>query len=499
MKTYSVKTYLTRFTLTVTAALVIITLSAFSGWLVNLRQYTSITSQYASFSILSNEINQAYVSLDDYIQNPAPEVEARYQTSMTAVRTALETIGAGSETPDIYYTMVGIENMIAKADQINQEIIHTLSLDSFHNNYASHRESRTLLNYINLELASAASLQNAHMQTRLSAITNRIYLVLSLLAVISLLTILSLLAFSMDFSRKISAPIRQISGQAEELAGGNLKTEDIPEQNMEEFSRIAISLNTMKAELARTIATIKEQSDIAVRLKQSELENLRISNDLKNTELRVMQAQINPHFLFNTLNSISRLALSSGSHEIVSLIDALSQMLRYNLNHLDRPITLKEELENLENYLYIQEVRFKDRLHFRIENRSERLQLGMPCLTLQPIVENAILHGLKPYNYEGTVHIAITDFPDYTKIVIQDDGVGMEQPEIRRMVGGTAESSPDSVKHTSIGFKNVMGRLQSFFERDDCILVESQLGEGTTITLKLYCKRRDPHAPCIDC
>jgi sensor histidine kinase YesM len=202
-----------------------------------------------------------------------------------------------------------------------------------------------------------------------------------------------------------------------------------------------------------------------------------------------MQAQINPHFLFNTLNSISRLALQAKDMEVVDLIEALSQMLRYNLNHINRAITLREEIENMKNYIHIQEIRFKDKLGFIIENHSGRMELQMPCMTLQPIVENAIVHGLKPYNYEGAVTVAITDQEEYTLVSIQDDGIGMEKQDIRRMILG----KPEQGEHTSIGFQNVMARLNTFFGREDCVNAVSELGGGTEITLKLYCKRSTPH------
>lgn len=489
MKKRSIKTQLTFFTIAVIAALSVITVSLLGGWIVNLNQYNHVIQQYYSFTALSNEINQAYIDLNSYIQNPNHEIRDKYSQSMDNAKSAITDIKDSSAEPDIYYAMVGIENMILEADRINREIMEQLNLDSFNDIYASHMESQTLLNYINISLASTNKLQNEFTQARLFEMTERFYLILTGLAVFSSITIAALIVFSVNFSRRLSTPLRQISEQARELAGGNLDARDIPEQGFIEFSMIASSLNTMKSELAQTIAKIREQSDIALKLQKSELENLRISNDLKNTELRVMQAQINPHFLFNTLNSISRLALHSGDEEVVNLIEALSRMLRYNLNHIDRAITLREEIENLENYFYIQEIRFRNKLLLTIENNSRRQDLQMPCLTLQPILENAIMHGLKPYNYEGSVRITISDREAYTEVLIRDDGIGMQPEEMARMVNGTYENDTEAAKHTSIGFKNVMGRLNAFFSEDDCVSVASEIGEGTVITLKIYCKR----------
>lgn len=489
MKRQSIKAHFNFFTLVIVAALTVITLSVLGGWIVNLKRYNQVMAQYYSFNTLSKEISQAYVDLNSHIQNPSPELQIKYSQSMTNALETVTNIMENAGDADIYYAMVGIKNMIAEANTVNGEIMDRLDLDSFNDIYESHMESQTLFNYINLRLSSVNKLQSEFMQVQLSERTKYIYLTVAALAALSLCMIFLVTAFGLNFSRKISEPLRQISQQANELASGNLEADDIPPQSLTEFSSIAASLNKMKARLSQMIIKIREQSDIAVKLQKSELENLRISNDLKNTELRVMQAQINPHFLFNTLNSISRLALQAKDMEVVDLIEALSQMLRYNLNHINRAITLREEIENMKNYIHIQEIRFKDKLGFIIENHSDRMELQMPCMTLQPIVENAIVHGLKPYNYEGAVTVTITDQEEYTLVSIQDDGIGMEKQDIRRMILG----KPEQGEHTSIGFQNVMARLNTFFGREDCVNAVSELGGGTEITLKLYCKRSTPH------
>lgn len=485
MKKRSIKTYLSFLILIITIIICILIMTVVGGWIASVNQYNDVLAQAQSLSTLSNEANQAYVNLYSYIANPNSEIWEKHRLCIENAQNAARDLKNDAPNQDIYYAMVGIENMLTEADGINTQIIKHLNLDSFNDIYPSLLESQTIISYINLRLSTVTSLQDVYMQSRLATITSQVHWSVGILVLFALTTITALIVYNIILSKRISAPILQISTQVNELAGGNLDAADIPEQDLEEFSVIAVSLNKMKAQFARMIEKLQEQSITEAKLRESEIENLRISNDLKNTELRVMQAQINPHFLFNTLNSISRLALNTDDMQVVDLIEALSEMLRYNLNHIDRAITLEEELNNLKNYIYIQETRFRDKLSFSIENRSERMHLQMPCLTLQPIVENAIMHGLKPYNYEGHVEIIITDKENYTEVIIQDDGVGMEQDAIEKMLSGGFENVRDSVKHTSIGFKNVMSRLNSFYNTSDCVHIYSNVGEGTSITLRL--------------
>ncbi len=489
MKRHSIQKQLTCLVLAAVVVMGFFAAAVVFGWSYSAHQYSAIVAQSSAFTTLSNEINQAYIDLDCYIQNPSSEALEKYSLSIQNAKAAVEEIKNTTAVQDIYYSVIGIENMIREAHYLNLEIINQLDLNSFNDIYPKLSESQALLTYINLRMATVNSLQNEWMQQQLSQTTARVQNLVFLLIPLLVILLCVLLLFGFRIARRIILPIQQISAQANQLAAGDLSAEDIPHQPLLEFSVIANSLNKMKRELSLMIDKIREQSNIESRLHETELENLRISNDLKNTELRVMQAQINPHFLFNTLNSIGRLAYSSGDNQVVELIEALSDMLRYNLNHIGRSITLHEELDNLKNYIYIQKTRFGDKLSFRIHADTQRMDLQMPCLTLQPIVENAIVHGLKPYNYEGCVEVEITDDDHWTLVSIHDDGVGMEPSEIEKMVSGAFEAPDQSVKHTSIGFCNVKTRLNSFFGKQDCVTVSSELGEGTTVVLKLYCEK----------
>ena len=485
MKSKSVKAYLSLLIAIITIVLGTLTVVVVGSCISSIYEFNYVLSQEQSLSTLTNEVNNAYMYFTSFISNPSDEIQEKYNLCISNAKQAAHEFKTEASSQDIYYAMVGVENILWEEEDMNAEIMAQLSFDSFNDIYPLLAESQTLVNYINLRLASVTTMQDNQMQTRLAAITLNLRWSVITLILFALITATALITYNIILSRKISMPILKISTQVNELANGNLNTPDIPEQGLDEFAIIAKSLNKMKSQFQKMIGKLKEQTITEAKLRETEIVNLRMANDLKNTELRVMQAQINPHFLFNTLNSISRLAMNNHDLQVVDLIEALAEMLRYNLNHIDRAITLEEELSNLKNYVYIQETRFPEKLSITIDNRSKRMNLQMPCLTLQPIVENAIMHGLKPYNYEGNVCVIVTDEENYTEVIIRDDGVGMEDAAVEKMINGTCIESSDSVRHTSIGFNNVMSRLNSYYSTTDCVQVKSIIGEGTTVTLRL--------------
>ena len=284
------------------------------------------------------------------------------------------------------------------------------------------------------------------------------------------------------FSKRISIPIVELTNYAEKITVGNFDTKDLSLKTSNEIEILTVSLNKMKNEIREMFNEIKEKSLLEAKLKETELENLKISNELKNTEIQVLQAQINPHFLYNTLNSISRLAYLSNNHEIVTLIESLSEMLRYNLNKIDRSITLREEIENLKNYIYIQKVRFGQKLIVNFDVTTAHLDISMPCLILQPLVENSIIHGLKPYDYSGEINIKIYDAGGEVVIEIQDNGVGISMETLQDLSQNAYQD--DNTQQSGIGFQNVMARLKDFYKSARCLSVRSKEGEGTTITLR---------------
>ncbi|MGP4082562.1 sensor histidine kinase [Pseudalkalibacillus sp. R45] len=207
-----------------------------------------------------------------------------------------------------------------------------------------------------------------------------------------------------------------------------------------------------------------------------------LENLLQETQLKVLQSQINPHFLFNTLNTISRLAYLENAEQTQNVTYALAKIMRYSLRNIDQLVTLKEELDYTNNYINIQKSRFRNRIKYEIQIEVDGEALKMPILSLQPIIENAVIHGFEPQN--STVVIKLHAFIKNDNVVIEisDTGVGMTKEILSSIF------SPSSVKKyshtTGIGLNNVQKRIQYYFgEEYGITAIESQPGIGTKVQM----------------
>lgn len=211
---------------------------------------------------------------------------------------------------------------------------------------------------------------------------------------------------------------------------------------------------------------------------KAELENL-----LRAAEMKALQSQINPHFLFNTLNTIARLSLLEGAERTQEVAYALADLLRTNLRDIEEMRTLAEEIKSIDDYLTIQKVRFGDRIQTIIDVDSTVLKTAVPALSLQPLVENAIIHGLEPKRDGGLIRISGHLERDKVVIGVSDTGVGISPERINSIF--RAEKRAGKGHTTGLGVINVHKRIQHYFGDQFGLSIESKVGEGTDVFIRL--------------
>ncbi|WP_181592891.1 histidine kinase [Paenibacillus sp. YN15] len=201
---------------------------------------------------------------------------------------------------------------------------------------------------------------------------------------------------------------------------------------------------------------------------------------LKDTEYKALQAQINPHFLYNTLSSINWMARRNDQTDISKMVEALSRLLRISISEKASVISLGEEADILRDYMHIQQIRYTDRLAFRIMIPAGYDNCPIPKLTLQPIVENAIKHGVEMMLEPCCITVQAMEEENALCIVITDNGPGMDEETVRRLNRFEYKS-----QGTGIGLKNIHERLQLLFGADYGIHCDSSPGGGTAVTVRL--------------
>lgn len=296
----------------------------------------------------------------------------------------------------------------------------------------------------------------------------------------ALLSLTILLSFW--FSWRLSEPLERLSLAATEISRGNYEF-DLPSHGSDEVGRLTTAFQRMRLSIIRSIEEIRHTAEV-------ENENLRMRTLLRNAEYQALQAQINPHFLFNTLNAASQLAMMEDSPETEKFLNRLALLMRHNIRKLDQPVSLAEELQNLENYLYIITIRFGDRIRFEVRQEASIAGVTIPPMTLQPLVENALLHGLKDRESGGLVSIRVLPSdPGWVGVEVLDNGAGMAPEVVQRVLEDVEGEEPPVHEETGgqsgIGMGNVIHRLQLYYGVRDVVRITSLPGQGTTILLRL--------------
>lgn len=233
------------------------------------------------------------------------------------------------------------------------------------------------------------------------------------------------------------------------------------------------------------IGMLKEVYNAMVRQIQLLFENIIKEQALKRKkELEVLQNQIKPHFLYNSFDAISSLALMGDNGQVYNLITALGTFYKSFLNSGNEEITIKDEFEIIESYLTIQKSRFGDKFTVEREIDKRTFDYKMPRLTLQPLVENAISHGILGKKGPGILTIKALDGEDAVRLVVEDNGIGMDEEKLNEIRSGRSKG---------IGLQATVERLKIYFNSDNVLDIQSQKGQGTRITITIPKNREIEH------
>ena len=202
---------------------------------------------------------------------------------------------------------------------------------------------------------------------------------------------------------------------------------------------------------------------------------------LKDAELKYLQAQINPHFLYNTLNAGAQLAMLEGADRTYGYLQNVAAFFRYRIKGEDKEPTLEQEIALVDNYIHILNVRFSGDIHYSKELDERCLAVSVPGMILQPVVENAVNHGIRDIEREKRIALKVERLPDLIRVRIEDNGVGMEEERIREVLSGNAGENPAMKDSNGVGMANVISRLRLFYDREEVMHIFSEGRDRGTI------------------
>lgn len=294
---------------------------------------------------------------------------------------------------------------------------------------------------------------NIHRETLFNYFTSMVFIALIIAVILSIL-----------LSRSILSPVNHLLSGISTFQSGDLDVQVKVEAD-NELGILTSSFNRMTKRIKNLIE-----------------ENRQSERNKRKSELDALQAQINPHFLYNTLDSIVWMGEAGKNSEVVRMTSSLAKLFRISINKGKEYITLAQEIEHVESYLIIQQMRYGDKLNYKIEMDPALKKIRIVKILLQPIVENAIYHGIKQLPGDGMIEIRVNREDDKLIIEIEDNGMGMSEETIQKLLGG--EINPEA-KGSGVGVYNVDQRIKLYYGDDYGLSIDSEVFEGTTITLTL--------------
>ena len=289
-----------------------------------------------------------------------------------------------------------------------------------------------------------------------------------LTVIIIVLTIIIGVTVSVIIAQSLILPLENTVNALEKFSRGDFAVR-LKENRCDEIGKLNRIFNK----------AIKEINELMQKVTQSEILN-------KEMEFKTLQSQMNPHFLYNTLDAINWLAFKEKQTEICNLVAAISSLIRASISNKKSIITIEQELDYVKNYIYIQHIRYKDRFDIIYDIDESLLKQAVPKLIIQPIVENAIIHGIENSKNKNLLYISVKRENECIIIIVKDTGIGMTDEKVSELLKEPLNAEGDEQKaHTNLGLYAVHKRIQLMYGDLYGLTVQSQAGEGTTVTLHI--------------
>jgi Predicted signal transduction protein with a C-terminal ATPase domain len=298
-----------------------------------------------------------------------------------------------------------------------------------------------------------------------------------------------------SYSYRLTMPLTKLAEAAKAVGRGEYDSELPAPQREDEIGTTTAAFASMQLSVRRAFEELKEKAEVEKRLMEERMRVLELDHKLKDAELLALQTQINPHFLFNTLSAGMQLALAEDADRTADFLDNLAAFIRYVLKPPGRFVLIADEIECLERYIWLLKLRFGERYAFELSVEEEALEVETPALVLQPLVENAVAHGLKDVERGGEVRVTVRMEEGFAVMEVVDTGEGMGPEEVERITreGRVDESWPEAGRQEApegpatggIGLRNVMRRVALATGGRGGVSIESSPGRGTRVRVEL--------------
>ena len=462
---------------------------------VNIYMYASVNAMIArvdeiyvvnvSLNDLSDDLTLLQNSMREYLESKGTAALNDYYTAEQNYRNGLAVLDLKNSGAAVYAMLENIVNQSENYLRVAGDTITAKRGRNVEKYKASYEETMDMY---------------SDLQTCIYALNNRQFkkntadysILLSSLRFMEMITIIILVFIGAVnvtvvflMTKSMTLPLIDLSRAANEVAEGNFDVSVETGEGSDEISVVSKAFKQMLGSIQKYIAEIKDSVMRESLLKEHELV---MENRMKEVQLRSLQAQINPHFLFNTLNAGEQLAMMEGADKTTEFIENMADFFRYNIKKIDNDASIAEEIALVDKYVYILNVRFTGEIHYSKNIDEDVTEVRVPSMILQPIVENAVNYGIRGIDWEGHIELKVYRENGNVLLSIRDNGIGMSAEQIDRILSGEAvgEVSADHAASNGIGLGNVIERLQIFTGQRDVMEIHSEgANKGTEFVIKV--------------
>ena len=303
------------------------------------------------------------------------------------------------------------------------------------------------------------------------------------------IVVAAILIIIIIFSVEITKPLSKLAAYAKEISDGNFDVEVNIERTSGEIYILSQAFHVMAVNIRKYVCELQEKQRLENTLSEEKMNNLRMKSALREAELLALQSQVNPHFIYNTINIGAKIAMLSGDNDTCEYLENAADIFRYNLKGLETQTDLKAEIDNVVSYIYLLRMRFGDVIKFDLDValKEEDLEYQLPRMTLQPLVENAYIHGIGELEEGGIIGLSGRKEEEFLIIIIWDTGKGISKEQTEKILKGRSSGKTEGKDRghtTGIGIDNVLKRLRLYYGKYDVMDIKCSNGK-TEFILKL--------------
>ena len=435
----------------------------------------------AQINELSEALNGIQINIKEYLDTKGSDALNNYYSHEQEYRKLLEELNTQTLGADEAVMEKNINGLSETYLELANDTVEARRARNISKYRASYDSASAMYDYLNSYIFSLNNLQFKENSANYTVLASSLEFLAQTSTFINIAIAFFNILLIILLTRQITKPLKNLSKAANEVAEGNFENPDLEVYSMDEVGVVTNAFNKMRVNIREYIQRLTRSMEAENKAKEREF---MMENSLKDAQLKYYQAQIHPHFLFNTLNAGAQLAMMENAEKTYSFVQKMSDFFRYSMNNLEKKVYLKDEIELVESYLYIMNVRFAGEINFEKKIACDIEGVSVPGVILQPLVENSLQYGIRDISWDGKILLSVDKIEKGYKVCVIDNGRGIPPERLEEIMSGQLLPEDKQELSNGVGIGNVKERLELFYKTKNLLKIESS-GEnkGTCVTI----------------